>query len=57
MSQSKINKFRGILEFNIPGETIILKSLTVNDLFDLLLLSRTKKMSFVKWSQTNLQDS
>ena len=47
MSQSKINKFRGILEFNIPGETIILRSLTVNDLFDLLLLSRDKENEFV----------
>jgi hypothetical protein len=45
---SKINKFRGILEFGIPGESIVLRSLKVNDLFDLLLLSRDKDNEFVR---------
>lgn len=45
---NKINKFRGILEFEIPGESIVLRSLTVNDLFDLLLLSRDKDNEFVR---------
>jgi hypothetical protein len=45
---SKINKFRGILEFEIPGESIVLRSLKVNDLFDLLLLSRDKDNEFVR---------
>jgi hypothetical protein len=45
---NKINKFRGILEFEIPGESIVLRSLKVNDLFDLLLLSRDKDNEFVR---------
>lgn len=37
---NRIDKFRGILEIKVDGETYILNSLTVNDLFDLLLLRK-----------------
>jgi hypothetical protein len=40
---NKIDKFRGLLEIQLKEDTIVLNSLKVNDLFDLLLLSKQEE--------------
>ena len=39
----RLNKFRGILEFSVGDEKIILRDFSVNDLFDLIKLSKNKE--------------
>lgn len=43
---NKIDKFRGLLEVEVKGDVFLLNSLKVNDLFDLLLLSKKEENSF-----------
>lgn len=39
----RLNKFRGILEFEVGDEKIVLRDFSVNDLFDLIKLSKSKE--------------
>lgn len=39
----RLNKFRGILEFKVGDEKIILRGFSVNDLFNLIKLSKDKE--------------
>jgi hypothetical protein len=43
---NKIDRFRGLLEVELENEVIVLKSLKVNDLFDLLLLNKQETNQF-----------
>lgn len=43
MPKKRLNKFRGILEFTAGSEEIVLRDFTVNDLFNLIKLSKNKE--------------
>lgn len=39
----RLNRFRGIVEFYVRDEHIVLSSMTMNDVFDMIQLSKSKK--------------
>jgi hypothetical protein len=43
---NKLDKFRGIVEINVSGDRLIIVNLTVNDIFDFLILKNKEENQF-----------
>lgn len=43
----RLNRFRGIVEFDVKDEHVVLSSMTMNDVFDMIQLSKSKRKELI----------